>query len=323
MASVGEALVKSGLVTKEHLRLALERQVVFGGRIGTNIVELGILREEELARFLSSHLKVPSVSTSQMLSIDEETIACIDARLADKYKVVPFKKEKNRIHLAMLDPKSFQNIEELRFVTGSDIIPYIASELRLLYCLERYYGIKRDLRFVSILDKEEQSGPKKSKGAEPGEISKLKEAFASIRDREEIAGLLISESGRVARRTALFVLKGKEFTGWVSKDIDIKKFSLNSAVPSIFSEVVMRRAYYRGPLLQIPGNSDLIELLGGAPNDCLMEPVNIRDRVICLLYADNGNNGVLDANVTYIDKIAGMAALSFEILIIRKKLMEL
>ncbi|MBU4321348.1 MAG: hypothetical protein Q8N12_06725 [Thermodesulfovibrionales bacterium] len=66
---LGEVLVKEGLITKEHLMLALERQVIFGGRIGTNIVELGILTEDEFTKFLSRHLKIPVAEPSQLMTV--------------------------------------------------------------------------------------------------------------------------------------------------------------------------------------------------------------------------------------------------------------
>ena len=149
---LGEVLVKEGLITKEHLRLALERQVIFGGRIGTNIVELGILTEDEFTRFLSRYLKIPVVESSQLAGLDEETLASISKEMAEKYKAIPFKKEKHRLHVVMLDPKNMNAVDEFRFVSGYDIIPYAASELRILYALEKYYGVKRDLRYISIFD---------------------------------------------------------------------------------------------------------------------------------------------------------------------------
>ena len=91
---LGEVLVKEGLITKEHLRLALERQVIFGGRIGTNIVELGILTEDEFTKFLSRYLKLPVAEPSQLVSIGEETISAISKEMAEKYKAIPFKRIK-------------------------------------------------------------------------------------------------------------------------------------------------------------------------------------------------------------------------------------
>ena len=67
--------------------------------------------------------------------------------MAEKYKVVPFRKDRNRLHVVLLDPRSMATVDELRFITGYDIVPYVTSELRLLYALEKYYGLERDLRY--------------------------------------------------------------------------------------------------------------------------------------------------------------------------------
>ncbi len=74
---LGEALVKDGMITQDQLRVALERQVISGERIGTNIVELGILTEQELAAFLSRFFKIPTVDPAQLSAVDPEVIACI------------------------------------------------------------------------------------------------------------------------------------------------------------------------------------------------------------------------------------------------------
>lgn len=319
---LGELLVKEGLITREHLRLALERQVIFGGRIGTNIVELGILTEDEFTKFLSRHLKIQVVESSQLVSIDEEIIACISKEMAEKYKAIPFKKEKNRLHVAMLDPKDINLLDEFRFASGYDIIPYAASELRILYALEKYYGVKRDLRYISIFDRfEEVEGQVVT--ADPEELKKVKEAFASVRDKEEIAGLLISEAQKAAKRVALFIVKGSIVSGWKSKGISVEGVNINTTLPSVFNEVLARKAYYRGPVINMPGNEEFIKILSGTPQDSLTIPINIRERAIALLYADNGNNSVLDANLNYLNTLVAVASIAFEILILRKKIMDM
>lgn len=322
---LGEVLVKEGLITREHLRLALERQVIFGGRIGTNIVELGILTEDEFTKFLSSYLKIPVVESSHLVNIDEETIACITKEMADKYKAIPFKKEKNRLHVAMLDPKDIDAVDAFRFVSSYDIIPYAASELRILYALEKYYGIKRDLRYISIFDqvKEEE---RQVVATDAEELNKVKEAFANVRDKEEIAALLINEAQKAAKRVVLFIVKGNNISGWKSKGISAEGVNINTSIskgPSIFNEVLARKAYYRGPVLKIPGNEELIKILSGTPQDSLTIPINIRERAIALLYADNGNNSVLDANLNYLNTLVAVASIAFEILILRKKIMDM
>jgi len=319
---LGEVLVKEGLITREHLRLALERQVIFGGRIGTNIVELGILTEGEFTKFLGRYFKIPVIEPSQLAGIDEETIACVNKEMAEKYKAIPFKKEKNRLHVAMLDPKEMNLVDEFRFVSGFDIIPYAASELRVLYALEKYYGVKRDLRYISIFDRLEEE-EKKAVETPSDELLKVKEAFADVRDKEEIAGLLISEAQKAAKRVALFIVKGNSVAGWKSKGISVEGVDINISPTSIFSEVLARKAYYRGPVLKIQGNESLIKVLSGTPQDSLTIPINIRERAIAILYADNGISSVLDANLNYLNTLVAIASLAFEMLIIRKKIMDI
>jgi transcriptional regulator with GAF, ATPase, and Fis domain len=59
------------------------------------------------------------------------------------------------------------------------------------------------------------------------------------------------------------------------------------------------------------------------PQDCLLFPIMIRDKVIGLLYADNGNQRVMDASLNYIHTLVTLAQLSFEMAILRKKIMDL
>lgn len=317
---LGEALVKDSLITREQLKLALERQVIFGGRIGTNIVELGILKERELATFLSKFFKVPAVDPVKLAAVDSEIIACISKEIAQKYKLVPFRKERNRLYVAMLDPRSVQNIDELRFVTGYEIIPHIATELRLLYALEKYYGMERDLRYISILGQEEEGETTVDESKE--QLIKVKEEFSNAKEKEEIIGILLNHSKKIASRAAIFIVKGEKLSGWKGRGLSLENSELQVTPNSVFADVLNRKNYYRGPVLRIADNEGLISILGGTPQDCLIFPIQIRDKIIALLYADNGNNAVLDASLNYINTLIKLASISFEMAILRKKIMD-
>ncbi|MDH5768395.1 MAG: general secretion pathway protein GspE, partial [Nitrospirota bacterium] len=88
----GEALIKEGLITRQQLDLALQRQVVFGGKIGTNLVELRILEEDELTKFLGKYFRVPHITPEMIDDIPEEVISSIDKEIIEKYRILPFKK---------------------------------------------------------------------------------------------------------------------------------------------------------------------------------------------------------------------------------------
>jgi hypothetical protein len=322
---LGEALVKASLITQEQLRLALERQVIFGGRIGTNLVELKVIREDELVSFLSKFLKVPSVDPAILVSIDKEITSCLSREIAEKYKAVPFRKDRNRLHVALLDPRSMAAVDELRFITRYDIIPYVTSELRLLYALEKYYGVERDLRYISIFGRESEQEQEKTSNSEETKkhLTKVKEEFANAKSRDEIIGLLLNETKRISSRAAIFIQKEDKATGWRSRGINAENVEIRIEPASIFADVINRRNYYRGPLLKIPGNEPLISLLSGTPQDCCMIPIQLRDKIIAFLYVDNGNNAVMDAGLSYIHTLVLMASYSFEMAIIRRKILDL
>jgi len=321
---LGEALVRAGLITKEHLRQALERQVIFGGRIGTNLVELKVIKETDLVSFLSKYLKVPAVEPSKLLTADEETRACISREMAEKYKVVPFRKDRNRLHVASIDPRSMAAVDELRFITGYDIIPYVTSELRLLYALEKFYGLERDLRYISIFDHEEDSEEKPKDSEESKkQLIRIKEQFAEAKERDEIIGLLLNETRKIASRAGIFIMKSEKVSGWRGRGMDAENVEIRIEPSSVFAEVLNRKNYYRGPLLKIPGNEPLIALLFGTPQDCCMIPIQLREKVIAFLYLDNGNKAVLDAGLSYAHALVTMTAYSFEISILKKKILDL
>jgi hypothetical protein len=67
----------------------------------------------------------------------------------------------------------------------------------------------------------------------------------------------------------------------------------------------------------------MIEILSGTPQDSLLMPIIVRDRAVMLLYADNGIHSVLNANIGYLSRLASMAAVAFEIIILRKRILDM
>jgi hypothetical protein len=361
---LGEELIKAGLISKEDISKALERQVIFGGRLGTNLVELGYIKEDDLARFLSKILRVPYADPSYLEDMDPDVLSSITPAIAEKYLVIPIKKEKNRIHLAMLDPKDFNALDEIRFITGYEITPYIASELRLLHALEKYYDIKRDLRYVTIYGRTEEppktveikKPPPVEKPVEkPKEEPKVKEeesvrqthdklveeippwvfdkklnlSMSDSKDREEIADILIKEASNKLKRVALFVVKGDSVSGWRGKGLNIDNdlvsginIPLNQS--SLFKEVIDRKNFYQGPLLKIPMNDHLMEAMGGLyPQEVLVFPLTIRGKVVSILYGDDGDRALLLGEYDDLRNLMIMASMAMEILILKRKIMEL
>jgi hypothetical protein len=315
---LGEALIKDALITRQQLDQALMRQVQFGGRIGTNIVELRFIEEDELLKFLSRYFRLPAIPIEDLTSIPEEVINSVSRELVDKYKILPFRKDRNRLHAGLLNPKDIKEINDLCFVTGFDIIPYVITELRMVYALEKYYGIKRDIRYISLKDRFDPETK-----IEESSIDKIKVSFTEVKGTEDIAGILINEAYKIAKRVALFTVKGGKIIGWKSRGLDVETFDVPAKDSPVFSEVLRSKSNYRGPIMNIKGNVPLIEVLTGTPQDALVLPIIIREKTIALLYIDNGNKAVLNANVGFLSMLASMAAIAFEILILKKRILDL
>ena len=147
---IGELLVSEGLLTRKQLDEALKSQVIFGGRLGTNLVEMGLLQEENLLSTLSKQLEMPYVTSEQLMSVPPEVIKLIARELVEEYKIIPLSLEKKRLTLAMADPADLSAIDAISFITGYIILPVVCSELRLILAMEQYYGIKREIRYIQL-----------------------------------------------------------------------------------------------------------------------------------------------------------------------------
>jgi hypothetical protein len=147
---LGELLLKEKLITPEQLDEALKSHTIFGIRLGSSLVELGYISEEQLCSFLSKKLKVPSVPPRIMASIPPAVLELVPAEVAGRYRVVPIKVDGKRLALAMADPTDFKAIDEVAFVTGCVVVPHIVPDVRITSALSKYYHIKGDIRYIRI-----------------------------------------------------------------------------------------------------------------------------------------------------------------------------
>ena len=148
---LGEMLLHGGALTEEQLQEVLSAQSIYGGRLGTNLVEMGLLSEEDLARLLNEKLGVPCVDAASLESIPDSLLSLIPREMVQRLKVLPVALDGKRLTLAMADPSDFTAIDEVGFFTGLVVVPRVCSELRLFMALERYYGIKRVLHFIPVV----------------------------------------------------------------------------------------------------------------------------------------------------------------------------
>lgn len=146
---LGELLIKKDMLTKAQLEEALQAQVIFGGKLGTILIEMGLISEGALAENLAQLLSIPCAQPGQLQDISADVIKIISPELAEKHKVIPVAVNGKKLTLAMADPHNLKSIDEISFRTGYIVKPVLALEVRLVFALEEYYGIKRTMRYIA------------------------------------------------------------------------------------------------------------------------------------------------------------------------------
>jgi hypothetical protein len=145
---LGEILVKERACTPEALRDALKNQVIFGGRLGTNLLEIQAVTEEALSRALGRQHALPSLCGEMRL--DPAATALLKPEVADRYDAVPYILADRKLALLVVDPKNLAMLDEVAFATGKQVHPIVVPEARVWSLLRRTYGLERHLRGIDV-----------------------------------------------------------------------------------------------------------------------------------------------------------------------------
>lgn len=143
---IGEILVERGLLTPGDVNKGLDAQKFQGGRLGSIFLELGMLEERDLLDALCGQKNVQPAKASNLKNVSKGTLALIPAKVASRYQVIPLARENRRLTVALTDPNDLLALDELAFITGCVIEPFLATERTMLNALEVYYGIPRPRR---------------------------------------------------------------------------------------------------------------------------------------------------------------------------------
>jgi hypothetical protein len=153
MARLGELLVAAKLLTPEQVAQALRAQIVWGGRFGTNLIELGLIDLDALSRALGRQHDLPAALARHFEKADRALQQRLDPTLAEKWSVVPLLPvgPEGKIAIAAMDPIERPRRAAIAQALGIErrqLVVSIAAEQRLKYQLERVYGIARSARYL-------------------------------------------------------------------------------------------------------------------------------------------------------------------------------
>ena len=158
---LGEMLISKGLCDREALREAWEQKILFGDRLGTNLLTQGLIREKDLARVLGEQHGVHS-GHGGVIHVDPRALELVPKELARRRSVVPHHISERALYVLMMDPNDATVLEELRFASGNlRIKPVIVCEARMWQLLAEHYGVRRGMRPIDLDNKRVRKPGKK------------------------------------------------------------------------------------------------------------------------------------------------------------------
>jgi type IV pilus assembly protein PilB len=141
---IGELLLKEKRITPEQLQEVLAYQRANGGKLGVNLVKLGFVKDEEITALLSKQYGVPSIDLGAF-EIDPAVIKLIPPETAQKYQIVPLSRAGATLTIAMTDPTNVFAMDDIKFMTGYNVEPVVASESAVNEAIDKYYATPKSV----------------------------------------------------------------------------------------------------------------------------------------------------------------------------------
>src|SRR4030095_6346481 len=148
-AKLGEILVRENLISPQHLREALDYQREHGGRLGFNLVKLGLVSDDMITAVLSRQYGIPSVNL-ELFQIDQAVLRLIPQEVAQKHSVLPLSRVGATLTLAMVDPTNVFAMDDVKFMTGLNVEPVVVAEASIQQAIAKYYGSTREIELSSM-----------------------------------------------------------------------------------------------------------------------------------------------------------------------------
>ncbi|QXE90166.1 GspE/PulE/PilB domain-containing protein [Geomonas subterranea] len=342
---LGEMLLKVGALTKAQLDQVLHAQAIYGGRLGTNLVEMGLVAEEELAHVLSEQVGAPCVEPAELSTIPDQVLRLVPFELVQRYRVVPLAIEGKRLTLAMVNPHDFKALEEIGFVTGLVIKPRICPELRLNVALERFYRITRPTRFIKVEgglrtrfeaegDEAGFANPLENRELVPvGEpvfadritVKDLAGTMSAAVSEKEVVQALVGYIGGEFDRGGFLRLKSGTAVGVqaVADGVPVEGFSgfeVEIGKMAHLQRMVQEKGLVLCEFATGDAEGSLVRAMGGKlPAPALLLPVSLGEHVVGVICASD-SKGRLGGSAFELQRVGVMAELSLEMLSLRRKI---
>jgi hypothetical protein len=278
------------MVTEHQLEEAIQYQVLYGGRLGTNLYELGFITEERLQEALSRAHGVPAVALD-VRSIEREVIDAVPKKIVARHKVFPYRLKGKTLTLLMVNPADHRAVADVGYSLGYIVKPLVVPEFRMIQLLRDYYEIDERWRYTDTR-RAEPPAPK-----EAPDVKTAADRIDAAGTRDEVVDGVLSLTLRFFRRVVFFIVREPWVLGWSGGGEGMDRTLAASLripldQPSVFRAISRDKTVFIGRFPPEEENQRFLKALGKRPNtNAAVLPVALKGRVVNLIYGDNGAGG--------------------------------
>jgi type IV pilus assembly protein PilB len=154
---LGDLLVKEKVITAEQLEEATKLQKESHSRLASALVKLGFLSDEDVTNFLSRQYGVPAINLSYF-EIDPAVVKLIPFETAKRYQILPLSRVGASLTIAMVDPTNVFAMDDIKFMTGFNIEPVVASESSIIEGIDKAYGTSKEEELEQVMQSMNDAG---------------------------------------------------------------------------------------------------------------------------------------------------------------------
>jgi type IV pilus assembly protein PilB len=137
---LGQILLEQGLLSEEQLNRALEEHRNTPKSLGRVLIDLGYIRERDLVRALAEQVGLEFVDLSEY-RIDAAVAALVPEAISRRYRALPIGERDGKLLVAMSDPANMYALDDIRTITGQDVIPLVATSHDVEQAIAKFSGM--------------------------------------------------------------------------------------------------------------------------------------------------------------------------------------
>lgn len=350
---LAQTLLMDEVLSAADLETALQRQVVLGGSLDTNLLETELLTEQQVLAALGTAYGLPFAGRPEIDGIGPHLPRLFPLVFAETYHMVPLHLVDDTLHVLTDGAADAQITERIRQRLQLNISPVVTTEARMHYAMQKLYNTELLPRFTALVGKLDglpEASPEKTETHSPAQgetllswgVSAARIAMRAqgkltgqdvrsmvarlnvATDRDTIVEILLGFALAVFEFAGLFIVQGDVVHGWRSTDPEttrrLAQISLPLNLPSVFQTIYATQGHYLGPLPHNQANVRLLSDMGRAPpHAAFLAPVLVGGKVAAILYGDRGGRGVSPKKVAALLVLVGRAGLGLENLIRARK----